>query len=442
MAFQRDAFQVGAFQMDAATRAARWLGGQKFNLLERGTVTVSPGSDSLFGTANLYDGDASQPHRFSAGGAALYVQVDGNLTQNPFFAAFSGAAPDNWTKRGTGTLTNDAGFPKLDGSSNLVLIEQDHATVRSGEWMQIQLKGRGNGPSGLHVRVINVATNSHLAPDGTWTQSAVDAWVATAVAVQSITITFQMEGFARCGHQDLATLRVELRAPAGEVGWAEQVLVLPGVNFCGVFGHKYLEGRFGGELRSSRDAFASESDLQAGLGPMQPAFYGLTSALFYRRYWRLAYAVAGTGPHTASYTAPFQGEVVIGQARTLARQPRSQFVAPWRTALRQPQMRVASSIGRPRVYNQTSYPHADGITIPFRLYSETVGEDALAEREEIEGRCRAGAYPLIIIPDDTRPRVHFCRLPAAYDRSAWSPDAAGHDVDLVAQEEPFPQFGA
>jgi len=418
----------------------RVLAGQKFNLIERGIVTVSS-EDALFPRPLLYDGRPSRPFRFAAAGADDHVTIDTCLTQDPGFESWVDASsPAKWTKTltGSGAVDREATIIdtgtyacKLSASSSvgLAMVEQ-LVEARAGDDLYVVARGRAETAlDTLELYVGNQKTGKWLTSGG-WVSSFVPFIATGATSYQTLALAFQVESMDEC-LTDLVPLRLiarHLQDPVSYPGavYVDNFRLLPAIDFASIHGAN-IDRAVDVELRSSSDPTFASSTLRATLTKRIPAFYGLLgSPISADQHWRFLF---GGGGISAINSAPISlGEVVLGRALTLARRP------DYGWEIKQLEADVATETPTGEVYSYAQAKWARRVLgMQFRFFSAADMEEQL---REVFQRCRGRRYPLVIVPDDTRPEVLHGRI----DRS-WAAKRrlvnAYDDTSLVVSESPF-----
>ena len=211
--------------------AELYAAGENVNLLERASaITLSPAVDSLFPTANLYDGRLTRPTRHGSNAANPSITFD--------LAAF---AP-----QGAGTVER---------------------WVRAGERRRITSSGTTS------ITVQNLATKKFLQFSGV-------GWQTGSVAALSSpgAISYQVESLAVC-QSPMVKLQIVITSGTSVTDW-------PRWNGLIVFGHQ-LDVGLVCEMRSSTDNFSGSNVLEATGAILQPGFVMWAPSGIASRYGRL-----------------------------------------------------------------------------------------------------------------------------------------------------------
>lgn len=407
-----------------------YLAGELFNLVGRGpgAITLSPAADPLFPTSKLYDRKTGRIFRFASIGTDGHVTVDINQAPNPGFEISTLAS---WLEEngGSGATSEGAGAEVHSGSKSLKCVAGSgfasryiRARAYPGElwgashWARTVTSGQGVS------RILNEDTG-HYYVGGAWQPAAGDAslQVATSYGSSPFTTLFQVEDWDTCKQKPWVTLRFTLRASAGTACF-DDVVFAPLVNFCSIHGHNL--GPIAPELRSDDAAFAGAGTKQADMIVRRPAFYSYLQAPVFAPQWRVRFVGTPLEPI-------YLGQLVLGYARTSP-------VAPawgYSNDFEFPQERQDSPGGETFVYgisdeapvmlNMDFAP--DGVT-------ELVGV-----RDEIYKACKGGGWPLIVVPIEDEPAVHYGRV--APGLSVGRSFVASSETQLTLQEGPFPVVG-
>ena len=411
----------------------RILSGQKYNLLERGIVTV-PTAHAQLPKERLYDGRPSRAHRSAGTAGGQYFKVDGNLltdgvTNFGGFESWSGGSPAGWTEQnsGTGEVTQEttiknggASSAKLSAGTGTAALVR-YVVVKSGEIINISSALYGSGYSYVWLQIYNPLTQHYLAPDGTWGAAADyrnQALAAWSVETGAITV----ENYAAC-QSDLVSLRVTiLNVTSSAVVYADDIYVWPRINFLSVHGHN-IDAGAAPVFMSSVNDFTTPTD--EGYPPITlPSFYSLLSAGNQdRRYWALYVGNTNSLPIEI-------GELVIGYAR----QPLQQFENPEEASSRWDRQANVTP-GRERHVHKRSRWQIRNRVFHYRYFSDADYADGA---ELFHLRPEGDTYPVVIVPDAARPTVIHGRLESTFsDSRDCTFGTIYNDVAVVLSESPF-----
>ncbi len=416
----------------------RVLAGQKHNVLERGTVTVSS-SNALYPPSWLWDGRPSNDCRFAAAGLNDHITVDTCLTQDPGFESWLDfTTPEKWTPTTTGgAAVERAPVPAPDSGTyacklSSPAINPGNAQVeqvreaRAGETLYALARARTDFPPGefIHLYCQNQKTKRWLQPGAVWAASELPFLSqALGSTYQTLAAPIVVEGMDVC-LTDLVPLRFiakyEGQAYDGGV-LIDNFQVLPAIDLASIHGHN-LDASIAVELRSTNDPAWATSTLRATLATRVPAFYGLLgSPVWTDRYWRVLFA--GTN------LAPIEiGECVLGLSRALTRRPN------YGHELKDlyPDVATETPAGELYVAPLSRWPRRVWAS-QFRFDSEASAQEQL---REVYRRCQGRRFPLVVVPDDAKPEVLLGRI----DRS-WKARRVLLNVydatDLIVTESPF-----
>lgn len=193
---------------------------------------------------------------------------------------------------GSGTLTQGT-LTKNSGTSARKLAKtaaldaafcRQRLYARTGERLQVTWALRGDGVATAVLRLWNVHTGRYLQPDGASWGALATRGQQTAASWGYGGVTFTVEGYD-VTRRGVVDLWLELLDFGVGSAWADDLSVIPAVNFTSVHGHN-LDALVTPELRSSTDVFADVDTLEHTLAARPGAFYQRLGETF-RRYWRL-----------------------------------------------------------------------------------------------------------------------------------------------------------
>jgi hypothetical protein len=415
----------------------RVLTGERFNLLETGTLGFVTTADALFPTSLLYDGRPSRPYRCSGAGITQF-NVDGNAIANGSLDSWSAGAPTSWTEANIGpgadcVQTSVAGEFVAGSAAKLANDAAGSAsmsqtfTVRSGQKRQLNIRMRGDGVTGTAaISLQNIQTGMYLTAAGAW--QAAGAYLATRTTNTYLqtTINYTVEAYSVS-----QVFTPSLRITATNTGalpsnaYVDELYDYPAVDVVSVHGHNVDavgDATFAPQFLSSTDNFVANQTTEATGFATQPAFYMLLAAPVYKRYWRLSLPAANS-------SAVEIGELVIGQTYSLLQAP----TYGAELGFMRDDVATESGAGEQHVYARTKQARRT-LGLKFRFDSETKYR---AARDEIFRRSGGRVNPLVIIPDTTLPDVIFGRIDKSWKvtRSL----AAYYDQnDLTVLESAFP----
>jgi hypothetical protein len=399
--------------------------GQKYNLLERGSVTVSSEHAQLT-KDRLFDGRPSRAYRAAAAATDLLITVDGNIVLNPGLETWSGGAPANWIKTGTVVETTVGGEVRSGSASkhSLAGLLQQDVTVKSGQNLKIDLWAMVSGGSTAGVRVYNPQTGRYLVAGGaSWSSTPTEVLTTTSTTYFNLTQQFAMESFAACGYRDLTTLRIIIGAVGGGgSSFFDDVTLYPGTNFASIHGHN-LDPTLSLELRSDSAAFAGAGTLESTFAQpvVVPAAYLLLGSTKYLRYWRLK----AVGTPTAAQEI---GEAAICEVR----QPLEHYETPVHSGSRWDRQSSATPGGERHVHKRSKW-QVRTRAFTYHFESQAAYDDGM---ELFHLRSEGDTYPAIVVPDTALSTVIHGRLRAEFPDSRVLPDLYV-DVPVELEESPF-----
>ena len=440
----------------------RYLAGDGLNLLERGTVTVSPAEDSLYPATGLYDGRFNPPFKWGSADEDAYVLADLNVVPN---GDGEGADFDDWTLVGTNaTLEASSSGPYTGTYSNRLYLSSGTLTSCSAE---VQFRLRAGEKAKLYralylttgdynaVYITCENTQRSLNSSGTWTTAGTPIANRTVASWGDGALAFTAPTFEELGGEwGTFTLKIELTAsPAAALDGKFEMKVVPGWDFVGVFGHgstKYFAPEFRYQAlinNNPLDAWSSgtvptfargRAGYDTGTAQAfpaddlrQPAVYNYLSSVRYERWVQITpTANGGTTPGAAQGF----GEIVLGQSKTVEVNP--DYPVNVRTPMRG-QIRNETRAGDIHVYNASRYPARE---IRWFVSPRT---STAAQLEEIiylmHQATQGGRYPMILCPTEIdASAVYYGSLVDAIDLSR--PHHAYSTVELLLQEYPFPDL--
>ena len=414
----------------------RILTGRKFNLFERGIATVSLEHAQL-GRTRLYDGRPSRAWRSTSLAADQVLRVDGNLITDGVsdfggFETWASGSPAGWTEEntGTGAVTEEAAIfnsgaksAKFTAGTGTASIYRD-IVVKAGEILNVQSALRGDGTGIVRLRLYNTLTHKYY--DGvatnTWVTAVSDVRTQQAASWSTETETITVESHALC-QSDLVTLRLTVLSltTGGPSAYADDVYIWPRINFASIHGHNIDPGQLV-TLRSSTDNWVGSNTQEGTAVPTVPTFYMLQAAGNQdRRYW-------GIQLHGAPSVIPEIGELVIGYAQ----QPTQQYENPLEASSRWDRQASITPGGEVHTHKRSKWPIRSRV-FHYNFWTQAAYDNA---RELFHLRPEGDAYPVVVVPDTTRPEVIHGRLRSTFE-DALILSEYFQDVAVELEESPF-----
>jgi hypothetical protein len=328
--------------------------------------------------------------------------------------------------------------------------------LRAGEKVRIYMAGRINTGDELIVRVTNENAQRALNSSGVWTATGAKAASITSGTWVDSYVDFTMPDAEELGHE-WATVSVLVGCTASLAATLDcdfEVKMVVGWDFLGVFGHgstKYWAPRFqytaltGNDPGDAMGTWATPSWDRSTTGYdvggshafppgdlHQPALYNYLSSIRYERWCLITpwSEIAGETPPAAQGF----GEVVLGQTRTMNRNPDYPFTltAPFRG-----QYRNETRAGDVYIYNPSRYPARQA-----RWFVTPRTSDA-AELEEVRylmhQAAQGGRYPMILLPIEVyESEAIYGSLAEAMTISR--PQYGYSTVELALNEYPMPDL--
>jgi hypothetical protein len=269
--------------------------------------------------------------------------------------------------------------------------------ARAGELRTIYSSGSTS------TRLQNLSTGNYLTTSGTWQSGS------TSCLTSSGSRTYTVEDVDDC-QSSVVNMEVTVVSGGNVTDW-------PRWNAAAVIGHN-IDPALTVELRSSDDNFSADDNLQDTATVAQPSFWMGASATVGDRYARLE--LTGT-----NQTIPWYGEFIVCYLQSATSNP----LYGYEIQYVEDQIRHQGEMGSVYVFNLS--PQARRVA-KFS-FEPTVAAEA-EMRQEIVYRSRGGAYPVLLIPDDTDPLVLYGRLDKSW--AATRNFLAVWSTDLVVSEEP------
>lgn len=369
------------------------------------TPLVVTDENALFVRANLYDGLSSVPFQFNTVGATMRIDADlSSIVNGNFETAFVGGMPGaGWSGLSGPTLTRNTALPhtvagclSVQGAVGVAAAQFDLSVMAGDRWRIGEMWGRKQSTGGAaQITVQNLHTGLWLKSDGTWqtTQqfllnNATTSYVSTGV------IDFVVESATSTMPQEM-TLRFSFFAGGGatfETLYDDCYVWPTGLDVSSVHAHNVSQGVLV-ELVSG--TAATPTTVRATLTPRRPAFYSLVSGSIPStdRFVGIRFSTASLNPSGAIAI----GEWVLGVSRALIENQDHGA----KVGIIDPQQRETTDAGEQRAYLLT-----EGLR---RTLDYGFTYDGLASfqeaRDQLIGITRNGAYPCVVIPDDTDPEV-------------------------------------
>lgn len=416
-----------------------YLTGPLYNSLARCFAAPVPSdASSIYGIGGLSDQYVENAFVFGSAGVNPVIAIDLNMLLNGSMALNSGGNVTLWTEQNTGggdVIYNATGGPtggpaaSFTSSAGTASILQAR-NCRPGETLTLRCSLKGDGTHAINVLVQNLLDLRYLTSLGAWQTAPANVFTQTA-ASWAITnqLTFTVPSFSNQLWPLLSyvPLRVTIASTASAVAClATNCFLWPSTSFVSLHGYDAqpqltLAFNKGG----SADAGPSYT-LQSALTVLRPAFYYATpSGLIGDRFLQVAW----TGTPS---TAPYIGEMVVGQYATLAQM--HQYGGTVGRLM--DQIRTKSAFGSTRVRSVAQMER--------RIWSASFTDNnpaAFADWNENVMRYSAyGATPIVIVPaDGVLADVIHGELPASYSQvqnfTTW-----GDRPGITIPEDPFPSF--
>lgn len=402
-----------------------------------GSVTVTPSAASAYPIDNVCDRDPSTPTILGSLVSNSHFDLfHSALANRSFDAAFSPSS--DWTdaSAGTGTAARTTDPTKYNtgtggalltsnGSGNEAEMAQ-RITVVAGEHRRLIVYAKAlSGVPVMTFTIYNPQTG-HWWNGTTWT--TVPSAVTPTGTVNGVSFTqlyadYQVEDYDTVfGDTTYLLIYVTNRSAAASELGVDDTADVPGINFCGVFGHNL------GDITNP----TLQHDITNGYVGLETSFamtaargsFFVNCTMSYSPYWR--FVIGGT-----NWDEPYIGELVFGQVKTCATDPKA---GPRRT-LDLPSIGHMSPIGRLGVYPLAS---ASRRSVGLTFQAKTAA--AAREIAVIYERSQAGRYPVIIAPISTEADVYYGRLTAPHVEDRPIDKFWESSMDLIG--DPLPLVGA
>jgi hypothetical protein len=426
------------------------LSGFSANMLRRCSGVVASSQNTLYPATSIYDGNPGNPWLAGSLQSPQFLTFDMNHIDNTNGGVenWSGGNPVGWLKTQNPAspllLFQETDPSKIHGgsssarfekttSSQHVLIYEDFEVPSGSVWQFRPWVLGGKAANGIFVQ--NLDTGQYLKPLVSLTASSVaDQWdpapvlfhgfagsgLAPSTYIEEVSSLFRVEdwweapgnsGGRRSTYKDTTTIRVMIGWPpnTADVGifWVDDFVMIPALDWASVHYHN-LRSRDQLRARYSDDG-ATYTDLGAfdfgGLPNRRQEAY-IRFTLQAHRWAQLRMdAPAGFNVGGAfEQGSAMIGEAVLSQARQLAVDLAEEY--PAETGKSWMQHRDERGI---YAYAQEDQPTR---TRPLTLQPQVDREtgQAFSDTEMLWERSRAGAYPMIIAPQDDARDVFYGRL--------------------------------
>lgn len=412
--------------------------GQKWNIFERGSLTVSSEHAQLT-KARLIDGRPVRAYRAASAVADLLITCDGNIVLNGGLDSWPAGLPDNWTvsTTGAGSVVAAEATIKVAGANSARLTTGDVAgadariiqdiEVRSGESRREEIQIRGDLTGVARIRVQNLVTGNYLTSTGTWSATPQDWATRSAGTFNNETREYAVESFAACGQRDLVTLRIiAYNATQNTTVYVDECYDWSAFNCAALIGPSNILPYQAVQFRSSTDNFAASDTLEGTFtNPLpSPSAYHLLGSSIYRRYSRIK--IAGT-PRSAIEIC----EAAVCQVV----QPTQHYEAPRPGDSRFDQL-AATTPGGERHVHKRSKLKVRRRTLRYSFAG--VGAQAAHDnaRELFFDRPEGESWPALVITDTDLPEVMYARLFNSWAQTDLQSDYIT-DVVVEVDEMPF-----
>lgn len=381
------------------------LAGERYNVLQTGTVTVST-EDPLYPGSRLYDGRPIQPFK-TTGTTDETIDVDGNRVVNGNFDSWSAGAPTGWTVGGTVTeetvAVRSGSAVRINGGGASYVLQR--VTCRSGEqinidgWRRILAAGQGQ----FKAYLLNRATN-HYWDGATWaTPFAPFVSDSTNTSYTQHSSTVTVEGYSTVLADtcpiDLILLNDD--PTATDYVYVDDWFIWPSIDFCAVFGHNLGSGT-GIELLRGSSSPASTSETLLTVKPT--SFYVKLGTTRTTRYYRLRFV------NPSNVEAFVLGEVVLGKVATLTRRMTDEG---YTIQDEFDTIAAVSETGDHMAVSRSNGPRKN-LSMEFRFTGTSADTDLDQQREELFERSQGDARSVVIVPDSARPDVVMGKIDRSF----------------------------
>lgn len=399
-----------------------YLTGSRFNVLGRGTLSVSPSEASVSAAANVCDADGGNPLLFGTATSG-YVKVDANALTNPgaetstlsgWTSADSGTGASTETTT-TGEFRSGTKAMKLAAGGAGAAARYQDIAVQAGEYRTASAYIK-TSTSGTATITIQNRTTGLYWNGSTWAGSGSTTQAATGSFVQ-VSTTYRVETFDVTG-TDAMNIRWTISCDNGTI-FVDDCLDVPGVSFASIHGHN-LTGAV--TVESSPDD--SSWTTRATMTRKRPAFW-TSFSIQYVRYWKIAFAAP-------QLVAPYIGEAVLGQYQTSATPVLVGPVTDFALAT----VGGSNGLGRTSVY-RLSTDARESVRLEFSADTISAADEII---KGIYVRSGSGQYPVVVVPSADESAVYFGRITAPMQQRR--PFLNIYDVGFDLIGDPFPTVGA
>lgn len=413
------------------------LFGEKMNAVsDAAAITPTPAANALLPATALGDGDPGQVFRFGSLTSTPKVVFDiDRIGADGDFEVVSGF-PVGWTENNSGgsdvtrdtTPTNfntGAASAKFTPAGGGIAGMFRDIVVRAGQRIKLSFWWKTDGTGDMECIIRNQQTGFSWDPtggsgSGSWNPGSLSAFSRTGVGSENKSTEITVQDFATCG-SGTTVIRVAFQGTVtGGNGWVDTVLFSPGISFASVHGHNIDPRSAPITIDSSGDdiSYTTRGTISTVTKPSMYVTFGVQ----YFRYWRIIF----TDQQSAASGPISMGEVVLGEALTLARGP----LYPFRRTSRAPQIRIARQVGGPAIVGHGTMEQR---TIPLSFRCRAAQRSEFLN--EVFRRSMTGA-PGVIVPNTDHPEVHFGVLSEEYPEE-W-PAKNYLDYSTTLEELAFP----
>ncbi len=412
--------------------------GKAYGATPSGPVELGDASaDAAYPPANVYDGVPARPLKLSGPTTGFNLRLSNNLVVNGDMEQ----GTTGWAGIGA-TITSETGAGNYHkGVKGLKIVATGafgYATplasieVPVDESLQVWAAAKSDGTNQTRLCILCPQTGKYLNAAGAWVSGFTGCMAKTGASMAAFSpVAFTAPTFAEVGKPTAALVLQLMNDVNGATSYWDEVLLVPGVNFVGVFGHNLGAATM---RLDNYDANYWHSPVYGGTlitaTPLvSPSAHGLTGGLSYFPFLSVALHAGPSYGSVYTATPPVLGEIVVGQAFDLLSNPDY----PVAVEFREPNLRYQSSAG-----TQWVLPRGGRglrrVTLSFAYVSEA---EYVQARDRLYGASRGGAYPIVLIPTETDAgEVIFGRLEdsTTFRREGFSKRVA----EFIVQEEAFP----
>jgi hypothetical protein len=419
--------------------------GQPYGAAPSGPIVNSGSFDVNYPLVNMWDGFPALAARWSGPITWDSIQFANNLVRNGDFeqgtVGWSAVACTFTSESGGGNIYKGAKSAKCVNTSGFGRIVAEPITVQAGEWLQIRAAAKSDGVNTAYLTLSCLETNKSLNGAGAWTSPGGGVWSKTGNTMTAFTpVAFQVPTFAELG-KATATLQIALLGQQnGMTHYWDEVLLIPAIDFIGAFGHGFdastglaLWDSGASYWHSGTGSFYLVGDASNAAFKNQPAIATAANRV-YDPFPVVGFYIGATAGSVTSTVAPWVGELVVGQTRTVPMKNPNTFSIG---SVYKGQQRSETRSGSTWVYNANKFPVREArISIRNSLYSQST-----AEEQEWLKMTEGGLYPIILLPQDID--TSLALYGRITDTMAFSYDAPYGQLSTTTVtiiEEPFPNF--